>query len=290
MISRSHQPERWIGTRVEAGRFDGPNGSERRDLDGVTRLYAGTSVAGAGWKIYVGEDKATVLASVESLRTRQLRVIGISLAAILLLIALIYRKVATPIRRLSSSVRAASGSDAPEPVPVSGPAEVRALAEDVNTLTESVHRELRERRRAEESYRLLFESNPHPMYVYDAASTGVVAVNDAALECFGYSREEFLALSVENLACERERERLRTATASVQDGSRSGLTFSGVWRARRKDGSEIDVEMHHARPVFERATRPRRDGARRHGADPGGAVRCAPARRATATCSRTRTI
>ena len=58
------------------------------------------------------------------------------------------------------------------------------------------------------------------MYVYDAASTGVVAVNDAALECFGYSREEFLAMSVEDIACEasangsgRRRQASRTAAA-----------------------------------------------------------------------------
>jgi two-component system, cell cycle sensor histidine kinase and response regulator CckA len=247
VISRSQAPERWIGTRTKTGSLDVPAGTERRDLNGTTRLYAQATVPGAGWKVYVGEDKATALASVSDMRTRQLQVIGFTLAALLLLIALIYRKVVTPIRRLSNSVR----SDAPESVPVSGPAEVRALAEDVNTLTESVHRELRERGRAEESYRLLFESNPHPMYVYDAASTAVVAVNDAALECFGYSRAEFLALSVESLASEGERERLRAATTSVQDGSRSGLTFSGVWRAQRKDGSEIDVDCTTHDHVFD---------------------------------------
>ncbi len=249
VISRSHQPERWIGTKLEAGRFDGRAGAERRDLEGVTRLYAGTPVAGAGWKIYVGENKATVLASVERLRTRQLQAIGISLGALLLLIALIYRKVVTPIRRLSSSVRTASRSAAPDPMPVSGPAEVRALAEDVNTLTESVHRELRERRRAEESYRLLFESNPSPMWVFDAETRCFLAVNDAAVAEYGFAREEFLAMVIEDIRPPAEVDRLHSELAG-SDPDR-GLRKAGVWRHRRKDGSELDAEIHSHDHLFE---------------------------------------
>ena len=205
-------------------------------------------MSGAGWKIYVGEDKASVLASVESLRTRQLLVIGVSLALILLLIALIYRKVVTPIRRLSDSVR----SDAHESVPVSGPAEVRALAEDVNALTESVHRELRERDRADgELSPAVREQSPPDVCLRRCEHAALRRRQRGRARMLRLLAREFLALSVANLACERERERLRAMTASVQDGSRSGLTFSGVWRAQRKDGSEIDVDCTTHDHVFE---------------------------------------
>jgi two-component system, cell cycle sensor histidine kinase and response regulator CckA len=251
VVSRSIRPERWSGVRLAPGAFDPQPDSEWRDLDGVPRLYAKTSVPQAGWNLYVGEERSAVLASVERLRDRQLRLIAIGLALLLLGAGFVYRKVATPIRRLSAAVRSTTGLEAPEPVPVSGPAEVRALAEDVNVLVASVHAELKERRRAEESYRLLFESNPSPMYVYAAATTRFVAVNEAALDTFGYMREEFLELSLADVTAPQEADRLRTVVDEVRSGQLSGLTHSGVWRARRKDGSEFDAEFTVHDHVFE---------------------------------------
>jgi PAS domain S-box-containing protein len=48
----------------------------------------------------------------------------------------------------------------------------------------------------EQSYRLLFESNPHPMWVYDCDTLSFLGVNDAAIRNYGYSREEFLATTI----------------------------------------------------------------------------------------------
>lgn len=71
------------------------------------------------------------------------------------------------------------------------------------------------------------------MWVYDVETFQFVAVNDAALEVYGYSREEFLAMSALDMRPEEERdrfiERVRTAPTSVQE--------SGPWTLIRKDGS-----------------------------------------------------
>src|SRR5256885_4434877 len=48
-------------------------------------------------------------------------------------------------------------------------------------------------------YRMLFESSPLPMWVLDDESLRFVAVNDAALTLYGYSREEFLKMSAADL-------------------------------------------------------------------------------------------
>ncbi|MDQ3117364.1 MAG: PAS domain S-box protein [Verrucomicrobiota bacterium] len=48
-------------------------------------------------------------------------------------------------------------------------------------------------------YRLFFQSNPMPAWVFDEGSLRFLAVNDAAIQCYGYSREEFLAMTVKDI-------------------------------------------------------------------------------------------
>lgn len=54
-------------------------------------------------------------------------------------------------------------------------------------------------RTSEGQYRLLFDQNPHPMWVIDAETLAVLAVNDAAIEHYGYTRDEFLAMTVREI-------------------------------------------------------------------------------------------
>ena len=239
VISRSEHPERWIGTPYDNDRLELADGAERDDLEGVTRLWADAPVPSVDWKVHVGEEKATALAAVARLRTRQLVVIGASLALLLLIGAFVYRKVAVPIRRLSTAVRATRDPEHAAPLPVSGPVEMQTLAEDVNALTASVRDQLRRRREAEESYRRLFERNPSPMWVYDAETLRFLAVNDAAVATYGWSREEFLAMSIEDIRPAEQVERLHSELAATS----GGLNQAGTWRHRRKDGSELDVEI-----------------------------------------------
>ncbi len=56
-----------------------------------------------------------------------------------------------------------------------------------------------ELRASEERYRMLFESNPHPMWVYDVESLALLAVNDAAILEYGYSRDEFLKMTIRDI-------------------------------------------------------------------------------------------
>ncbi len=149
----------------------------------------------------------------------------------------VYRRVAVPIRRLSARVRATSALIPPEPVPVSGPAEITHLGEDVNALITSVGRELRQRERAEENaltsernYRSLFESSPLPMWIYDTETHAILAANAAAVSRYGYSREEFLALTTTDIVAPDE--------APDADGAASDVS-----RHLRKDGREIKVRM-----------------------------------------------
>ncbi len=95
-------------------------------------------------------------------------------------------------------------------------------------------------RESEERYRSLFETTPNPMYIFDVASLGFVAVNEAAVRKYGYSREEFLAMSVMDIRPADEADRLRHAIATQ---SVPGANPARVWHHRHKDGTIIDVEV-----------------------------------------------
>ncbi len=91
-------------------------------------------------------------------------------------------------------------------------------------------------------YRILFESNPLPMWVYDLQTLAFLAVNDAAVRHYGYSREEFLSMTIADIRPVEDVPRLKQALAALNLTRRS-LQNAGVWRHRRKDGTIIDVEI-----------------------------------------------
>ncbi|MET0311166.1 MAG: PAS domain S-box protein [Burkholderiaceae bacterium] len=92
---------------------------------------------------------------------------------------------------------------------------------------------------SEQRYRKLFESNPHPMWVFDVETLRFLTVNDAAVNHYGYSREEFLAMTILDI---RPPEDAAAVTASARKPVQ-GITTAAVWRHRRKDGSFIFAEV-----------------------------------------------
>ena len=116
-----------------------------------------------------------------------------------------------------------------------------------------VVRDVTDRRRAElalekqgEEYRLLFEANPCPMYVCDERTLAFLAVNQSAVDHYGYSREEFLQMTAQDL---RPADDVHTPMSNSGQTS-GGNDAAGVWRHRKKDGSLIDVEVSWQRLNF----------------------------------------
>jgi PAS domain S-box-containing protein len=94
-------------------------------------------------------------------------------------------------------------------------------------------------RESEEQYRLLFESNPHPMWVYDLETLRFLAANDSAVDHYGYSREEFLSMTIEEI---RPPEDIQAPSDCLSEAA-IGLDRAGECRHRKKDGTIINVEI-----------------------------------------------
>lgn len=95
-------------------------------------------------------------------------------------------------------------------------------------------------RESEERYRRLFEATPVPMWIYDLETLRFLAVNDAAVRNYGYTREEFFEMSIMDIRPPEERERLRHVVEMYRGGQPHR---NDIWRHTRKDGSQILVEV-----------------------------------------------
>jgi len=111
-----------------------------------------------------------------------------------------------------------------------------------------------ERLAAEEArFRYLFEQNPHPMWVYDSETLRFLEVNEAAINLYGYSRAEFLRMTILDIRTTQEARRLQELLPSLPQ---YGFVQSGVWEHRTKDGRQIQVDiasnhmLHEGRHAF----------------------------------------
>lgn len=94
-------------------------------------------------------------------------------------------------------------------------------------------------RSSEQQYRLLFQSHPLPMWVFDRSTMQFLAVNEAAIRHYGYSRDEFLNMTILDI---RPVEDVPALLKTLRDPT-MGLGKTALSRHRKKDGSLIDVEV-----------------------------------------------
>jgi len=110
-------------------------------------------------------------------------------------------------------------------------------------------------RESEKNYRLLFTNNPQPMWIYDVETLAFLEVNEAAIQSYGYSRKEFLSMSILDIRPPED----------IPDVIKSVLTFkekfndTSRWRHLKKTGeivyaeitsTAVEFESRHARHVL----------------------------------------
>ena len=86
-----------------------------------------------------------------------------------------------------------------------------------------------------EEYRLLYESNPQPMWIFDLETARFLSVNDSAVKHYGYTRKEFLSMTLFDIRPEDDHEAL---TRLLKEGA---LEDRRAWRHRRRDGTVFET-------------------------------------------------
>jgi len=117
-----------------------------------------------------------------------------------------------------------------------------------------VARDVTERKRFEDAlqdsesrYKLLFESTPQPIWVYNEDTLAFLAVNEAATRTYGYSREEFLSMTIDSIRAKED----IPALLIKNSNDANELVLSSPWRHETRDKKTIYVEMSSHPVVFD---------------------------------------
>ena len=124
-----------------------------------------------------------------------------------------------------------------QPAPPSQDLEI--LKEYSEGLVRMLEKRNQELEATEQRYRALFDRNPLPLWVFDPETLAFLTVNDAAIRHYGYSRDEFLAMTLKDIRPPEDVPRLMAV-----DRSSPARGSAGLWRHRKNDGSLIDVDVY----------------------------------------------
>jgi len=89
-------------------------------------------------------------------------------------------------------------------------------------------------------YYRVFDNHPIPMWIYEYGTLRFLAVNRAAIEKYGYSKKEFLSLTLKDI---RDPKEIARMMESVQQ-NRPDAQYRGLWKHRKKDGTDFYVDLY----------------------------------------------
>lgn len=117
--------------------------------------------------------------------------------------------------------------------------EIGQLALALNQMADTVERRSAALADNERRYRFLFDSNPLPMWAWDADTMNILAVNEAAVDKYGYDRDTFLTLRIVDLLEPEELPRFSGARLPFSESRQN----AGTWLHRSASGKRMEMEV-----------------------------------------------
>jgi two-component system, cell cycle sensor histidine kinase and response regulator CckA len=245
VLARTEDAERWIGHDV-GSLPDLPHAPGQREgvievggIDSVTRLSGFATASRVPWQVLVGIPTQIALARVHA-QERNARMLGIaSLSLSLLLAWLLARGIAGPVRALTVDADAFASGDLARRTTVRPDGELGTLALTFDRMADALQRRSSQLSASESRYRSVFETLPLPMWVVDMETLRFLAVNQSAVNRYGYSREEFLQMTILEIRRVEDAPLVREAIAAARDRS----LHDDLWKHITRSGEELDVEV-----------------------------------------------
>ncbi len=147
--------------------------------------------------------------------------------------------IARPVRALIRDAQALAAGVSGHRSRIQSSDEIGGLAQALNQMAETVERRNALLADSERRYRFLFESNPLPMWNWDADTLVILAVNEAAIEKYGYDRDAFLSRRITDLLDPAEMPRFSGARLPFSESRQS----AGSWLHRTAAGQPIAMEV-----------------------------------------------
>lgn len=241
VLARSLNGKAFVGQRKFEPGF--PRDSEgvltTAGLDSVVRLTSFTQTHAAPWQVNAGVPLAIITAHSRRIELQDLSLVLLAVGLTAWLGFRIGQGITRPIESLADDARAVARGEVSTRTTVTGPREVALLGDAFNQMAETVERRNASLADSERRYRLLFDSNPLPMWAWDAETMRITAVNEAAIEHYGHTRETFLSLRIVDLLDPTEHTRFNAAQIPFAESRHD----PGVWMHRTARGDTVEMEV-----------------------------------------------
>jgi len=208
-------------------------------LAGKQRVASVHRIAGSPWLVSVEFPEKKIL------QTAHTFLYWLLISGTLLIIIGIFfgwlmsRRLSEPLAKLTIATSRIASGDYSSPVLTDRYDEIGKLSRAFNSMMVQVQNSQSELLLRAENYKLLFEKNPMPMWIMSTETFNILDVNEAAINHYGYSREEFLQLSAVDLRPSEDIEKFLLAARKQPAGGGK----HGIWRHKKKDGTIIMVDL-----------------------------------------------
>ena len=145
-----------------------------------------------------------------------------------------------PLQLLNDFTIRVSKGDLAKRLDITADDELGELASSFNTMVNQLQLSKEALLRSDEQHRLLFNHNPLPMLIYDLDTLSILRVNEAMVDKYGYTLEEFKHLTIKDLRPVEDLPALEEALEAI----RSGVNKKAEWRHITKDETIINVEVY----------------------------------------------